>query len=115
MENTVYKIVTAAEWRAACQTGSYKGSLDDQRDGFIHLSTGAQVEGTAARHFSNQHGLLLVAFDVRSLGAQLIFESSRNGDLFPHLYGELPTTLAISEHLMTVEPDGVPRATARTV
>lgn len=107
--NTVYKIVTEAEWRAACRDGTYRGSADDQRDGFIHLSSADQIAGTAARHFLNRDGLIIVAFDARSLGDSLRFEPSRGGALFPHYYGELPTRLALWEKPMIVGNDGVPR------
>ena len=110
MTNTVYKIVSAADWRDACRDGVYRGSVDDRRDGFIHLSTGDQLEGTAERHFLNRDDLLLVAFDAAALGAPLRFEPSRGGALFPHLYGELATGLARWEKPMTVGTDGVPRA-----
>ena len=62
----------------------------DARDGFIHLSSAAQVRDTAARHFAGRPDLLLVAVDAASLGGALRWEPSRNGEPFPHLYGPLP-------------------------
>ena len=62
----------------------------DLRDGFIHFSTAAQVRETAARHFAGAADLLLVAVSTEALGPALTWEPSRGGDLFPHLYGELP-------------------------
>jgi uncharacterized protein (DUF952 family) len=44
----IYKICTAAEWRAAEAAGVYRGSAVDQRDGFIHFSTAKQAPETAA-------------------------------------------------------------------
>ncbi len=85
----VFKIVGAAEWRAAERSGIYAGSADDRRDGFIHLSTAAQVAETASRHFAGRDDLLLVAFDAPGLGPALRWERSRGGALFPHLYGAL--------------------------
>jgi uncharacterized protein (DUF952 family) len=87
---TIYKICTTAAWQAAEQAGLYRGSPLDARDGFIHFSTAAQVAETAAKHFAEQTGLMLVAVDDVALGAALKWESSRGGDLFPHLYGALP-------------------------
>lgn len=104
----VYKILPRAEWEAACTAGSYGGSPDDRRDGFIHLSSAAQLAGTARRHFHGRAGLLLVAFDARMLGAALKWEPSRGGDLFPHLYAELPASLALSAHALDLGSDGVP-------
>jgi uncharacterized protein (DUF952 family) len=88
----VYKITTAAEWREAEASGYFEGSHVDRRDGFIHLSTAAQVEETARRHFAGQADLVLLALDVAALGAPLRYEPSRGGQLFPHLYAPLPVS-----------------------
>ena len=50
----------------------------------------SQAPATAARHYAGQGGLLLVAVDAARLGDALKWEVSRGGELFPHLYGELP-------------------------
>lgn len=110
VSNFVYKIVDEAEWRAAQRSGFYQGSADDRRDGYIHLSFAEQVEGTAARHFKNRNGLLLIAFIAEKLGDALRLERSRGDELFPHLYAELATANALWEHRMIVGDDGVPRA-----
>jgi len=94
----IYKIMPASDWAAAEQTGVFAGSPVDLQDGFIHFSTAGQVEETAAKHFAGQTGLLLIAFDEAELGDKLIFEPSRGGALFPHLYAPLKTALARSVH-----------------
>jgi uncharacterized protein (DUF952 family) len=86
---TIYKICSASAWREAERQGTFRGSADDSRDGFIHFSAPAQVAETARRHFSGQVGLFLVAVDADALGDCLRWESSRNDELFPHLYGQL--------------------------
>ncbi|MGN6750720.1 MAG: DUF952 domain-containing protein [Xanthobacteraceae bacterium] len=86
---TIYKICEQSAWRLAEQAGTYRGSAVDARDGFIHFSTGAQLAGTMAKHFSGQRELLLVAVDAEALGPALKWEPSRGGDLFPHLYAAL--------------------------
>jgi uncharacterized protein (DUF952 family) len=92
----VYKICSAHEWREAVATGTYRGSAVDVRDGFIHLSTGVQLAETLRRHFAGQSDLVLVEVDPAELGDALRWEPSRGGDLFPHLYGALPVSLARS-------------------
>lgn len=109
MSNVVYKIMIEAAWREAQRLGAYRGSPDDLRDGFIHLSYADQIEGTAARHFRGRTGLLLVALAADQLGAALKQETSRGGALFPHLYAELPTSAALWEKPMELGADGVPR------
>jgi len=87
---TIYKICERAQWRAAEAAGQYRGSSVDERDGFIHFSTAAQLAETASKHFAKAANLILVAVDAAVLGAQLRWEPSRGGDLFPHLYAALP-------------------------
>lgn len=91
----VYKIAPRKDWEAAVRSGVYRGSQDDQRDGFIHLSTKSQVSTTLQRHFAGQSDLLLISFEAAALGPALRFETSRGGQAFPHLYGELATALAL--------------------
>jgi uncharacterized protein (DUF952 family) len=86
---TIYKICRPGEWEPAERAGVFRGSSDDHRDGFIHLSTAAQVPGTVERYFSGGSGLVLIAVDADKLGAALKWEPSRGGTLFPHLYGDL--------------------------
>jgi uncharacterized protein (DUF952 family) len=87
---TIYKICERAQWRAAEAAGQFRGSAVDERDGFIHFSTAAQLAETASKHFANASDLMLVAVDSVALGTELKWEHSRGGDLFPHLYGALP-------------------------
>jgi uncharacterized protein (DUF952 family) len=67
----------------------------DLSDGFIHLSTGAQARRTAQLYFGGQDDLVLVAADVARLGDRLKYELSRDGDLFPHLYGPMPLSAVL--------------------
>lgn len=86
----IYHICGREEWAAAQAAGRYSGSSQDAADGFIHFSTAAQIEASAARHRRGQSGLVLLAVDPETLGAALKWEPSRRGEPFPHLYGELP-------------------------
>jgi uncharacterized protein (DUF952 family) len=90
----IYKILSAEAWRAAVAQGRFEGAGVDLADGYIHFSTTAQVEETAAKHFAGQDGLVLVGVDEGKLGDKLVYEVSRGGALFPHLYGPLPTAAA---------------------
>lgn len=104
----ILKLVTRQDWAAALSDGVYRGSPADLRDGFIHFSAPHQVRETAARHFRGASDIVLVAFDEAALGDGLRWEPSRGGDLFPHLYGPLPTSLALSTRLLALADDGVP-------
>jgi uncharacterized protein (DUF952 family) len=84
----VFKVVARTAWEDACRGGAFAGSADDRRDGFIHLSQHHQLAGTLAR--------------------ALRWEPSRGGDLFPHLYGELPAAAAVSVRALVLDAEGVP-------
>ncbi|HEU4985714.1 MAG TPA: DUF952 domain-containing protein [Rhizobiaceae bacterium] len=90
MATLIYKICTTALWRQAKADGIFRGAPIDLDDGYIHFSTAAQVEETAAKHFKGQGDLMLVAVEAEALGSDLRYEVSRGGALFPHLYAPLP-------------------------
>ena len=106
MGGLVYKIVDRDHWAAAAACGRYRGSADDLRDGYVHLSTAAQVRATAARHFAGRAGLVLLAVDPARLGEALRWETSRGGDLFPHLYAPLPARAVVATHELPLAPGG---------
>lgn len=106
MASILYKIVPEAVWRKAQDAGVFEGAAVDLADGYIHFSTASQVRETAARHFAGQTGLLLVAVDAAALGDALVFEPSRGGDLFPHLYAHLPLSAVVWQQPLPLGPDG---------
>jgi uncharacterized protein (DUF952 family) len=87
---TIYKICPNVLWDEAERAGVFRGAPVDARDGFIHFSSAAQVRETVATYFAGAKDLMLIAVDADALGDALKWEPSRGGDLFPHLYGELP-------------------------
>ena len=85
----IYKIFRRPEWNLMRLRSETFGAPVDLADGYIHFSTAAQVAETAARHFSSDSDLVLVACDADRLGPDLRWEVSRGGLLFPHLYRAL--------------------------
>lgn len=107
-QSFVYKILPRSDWEAAVAKGSFAGSADDVRDGFVHLSAASQLSGTAAKYFGGQTDLLLVSFLANDLGPTLKWEKSRGGALFPHLYSELPADKAKRVIELTLDEAGIP-------
>ena len=103
---TVYKICSRGDWAAAEAEGRYDGSADDRRDGFIHLSARDQLEATAAKYFADADDLLLLAIDGKTLGPALRWEPSRDGALFPHLYGTFTPGAVSARWSLPLGPDG---------
>lgn len=105
----IYKILPRAEWTTAQAAGVFTGSAVDLADGYIHFSTGAQAAETARRHFAGKADLVVLAIEADDLGAALVWEASRGGDLFPHLYGHLPVASVLAVSDAPLAQDGVPQ------
>ena len=83
--------MTAAEIQADFERERvFRGAPVDITDGYIHLSTGEQLESTIAKHFAGQSDLMIAEVDLLLLGDAIRWETARGGALFPHLYAELP-------------------------
>ena len=85
-----FKILTAHQWAAFERDGVFTGALVDLADGYIHLSTSGQLDETLAKHFAGQENLVVAEIDLDALGETVRWETSRGGQLFPHIYGVLP-------------------------
>lgn len=103
----IYKIFRSHEWQALQTQGNTNGAPIDIADGYIHFSTASQVRETADKYFVNIAGLYLAAVDIDTLGSDVVWEVSRGGAKFPHLYACLwlsdvvwclPMTLAEGRH-----------------
>jgi uncharacterized protein (DUF952 family) len=103
----IYKICPAASWDEAVGAGVFAGAAIDLSDGYIHFSTTEQARETAAKHFTGQSGLVLVAVSAEALGPALRWEPSRGGALFPHLYALLPVSAAIWVKPLPLGADGM--------
>lgn len=99
---TAFKILTAAQWAQFQADNVFKGAPVDLADGYIHLSTQDQVQGTLDKHFAGQEGLVIAEVDLAYVQDQIKWETSRGGALFPHIYGELPMN-AIIGHLTQIK------------
>ena len=85
----IYKIFRASEWAEMQAAGETAGAPIDVADGYIHFSTPNQAAETAAKYFAGMAGLVLLAVETDAMGADLKWEPSRDGALFPHLYRAL--------------------------
>ena len=83
---------------ATMSGGHYRTGDVAQRDadGYIHLSTAEQLETTIAKYFAGQVGLMIAEVDLVQLGDKVRWEPARGGDLFPHIYAELPIHAVVS-------------------
>jgi uncharacterized protein (DUF952 family) len=101
-----YKVLTGAQMAALEADGTFAGAPVDLADGYIHLSTAAQLDETVAKHFAGQDDLHVAAVDLPVLGDVAIWEESRGGQLFPHIYAALPLSAVIAYGALERDDDG---------
>ncbi len=101
----IYKILTNAQWLALQEDGTTKGAPIDLQDGFIHFSSAMQCAETAEKHFAGQTDLWLLGVEEDDVET-VVWEKSRGGQLFPHLYGELPLNKVSWALPLPLEEDG---------
>lgn len=104
-----YKVLTAAQMAMLETDGTFAGAPVDLADGYIHLSTAAQLTETVDKHFAGQTDLHVVAVDLGAFGATLKWEESRGGQRFPHLYEPLLLETAIAYGPLHRSDDGTVR------
>ncbi len=93
---TAYKVLTADQMAALEADGSFAGAPVDLADGYVHLSTFAQLTETVDKHFAGQDDLHVAEVDLDALGDAVKWEPSRGGQLFPHLYAPLPLDAVVA-------------------
>ena len=103
---TAYKVLTGDEMATLERDGTFPGAPADRQDGYIHLSTAEQLTETVDKHFAGQTELHVAAVDLGSFGTSLKWESSRGGQLFPHLYGPLLLETVIAYGPLVRDGDG---------
>lgn len=89
MTQTLYRVLSRADWQQTLTAGSVPRSAPDERDGFVHLSTSDTVLGTANLYFDVAAQPVVLEICSASLGGALRWEpvAHREHQLFPHLYG----------------------------
>ena len=103
---TAYKVLTSEQMDELLGQRRFAGAPVDLADGFIHLSTATQLAETVARHFAGQSGLQIAAVDLSLLGDAVRWEPSRGGQLFPHIYAELPLAAVVAHGPLGYSADG---------
>jgi uncharacterized protein (DUF952 family) len=101
----LFHLLDAAEWEQALEAGRYAPS-SLAREGFIHLSTEAQLLGTATKWFAGRDRLCVLELASDRLLAELRYEPV--GDQrFPHLYGGLNLDAVVEVGTLSRGADGV--------
>ncbi|MGO8657714.1 DUF952 domain-containing protein, partial [Rhizobium ruizarguesonis] len=64
------------------------------------------VERRGDMDFAGKSGMLLIAVDGGGFSDKLVFEPSRGGDLFPHIYADLPLATVLWEAPLPLDEAG---------
>lgn len=102
-----YKVLTGEQMASMQRDADFAGAPVDLADGYIHLSTRAQLTETVDKHFAGQSDLWVAAVDLRLLGDAVKWEPSRGGQLFPHIYGSLPMSAVAAYGPLQRDDDGL--------
>ncbi|KQT32701.1 hypothetical protein ASG29_13295 [Sphingomonas sp. Leaf412] len=104
---TAYKVLTAEQLSTLERDGRFGGAPVDLADGYIHLSTAAQLTDTVARHFAGQDDLHVAAVDLSAYAADTVrWEEARGGQSFPHLYDVLLLDTVVAYGPLERDGDG---------
>lgn len=100
----IFHIADPALWH--CSKETYKPAAFD-KEGFIHCSTAAQIDGTLRKHFAGIDQVLLLAIDTNAERDYIRFEDLYgSGQEFPHLYRPLPVTSVLDTFLLRRSVNG---------
>ena len=110
-QTRVYKILSAPDW-AEAETLGYTRTALDEGDGYVHLSTRAQVAETLTLHYPGQANVRLLEYIVEEMSGPVRWEESRGGQLFPHLYSTLRINAAKRRWVLSLDADGIPELPA---
>ena len=100
----VFKVCEEDDWEITKNEDLFLGSKADRRDGFIHFSTSEQLEETLEKYFKSKSPLYLL--EVKTDELELVWEISRNNQLFPHLYSPLPLDMVSRVYRIFIDDEG---------
>lgn len=97
----LFHVVEREVWEEALREGGYRWStrgVTVEDEGFVHLSTAEQVQGTLQRFYDGLDPLVVLVVDPELTEAEIRLE-----DGFFHSYGELPIPSVVD--VVTVPAD----------
>ena len=84
----VYRILHSDEWDDFKRKKVFHGNDLDKKSGYIHLSDKKQLKKTINIYFKKKK-VVILKIDIEKLKEKIIWETSRGGEKFPHLYDSL--------------------------
>ncbi len=95
MTGIVFHLAEPSHWSADAPTYNPPSV---EKEGFVHCSTWEQLLGVASAFYPGRDDLVLLTIDAGLLdeGTVVYEDLYGHGDLFPHIYGPLPTSAVVS-------------------
>jgi uncharacterized protein (DUF952 family) len=106
---SIYRLITLADWQRAQASGQIETTASDLASGFMHLSPRREVLASADAYFQIEQAPLALRFDPERFGADLKWEivTHRGGVRFPHLYAEhIPSSAVLDTEELSVNAMG---------
>jgi uncharacterized protein (DUF952 family) len=84
----IYHIVLPEVWEDFKNREFYRAeSLETE--GFIHCSFADQLDAVLERYYAGAEKVLILTVDAEKLKSKLVAEPSTDGEIYPHIYGEI--------------------------
>lgn len=105
-QDFIFHLVPDREWKSSKKNSRYEPqSIEDE--GFIHCSTGNQIEDTANRLFKGERKLLLLVINATLVEPEIKYEEDKTtGEVYPHIYGPLNPDAIVDNIRLIPEEDG---------
>lgn len=102
----LFHITTRNDWKEYQRNGIYEPESFEE-EGFIHCSTGSQLEDTANRFFDDKTEILLLVIDASMIREDLKYEKDGDtGEKFPHIHAPLNSNAVIDKIDIKAENNG---------
>ena len=100
----IFHLISRGDWGGA-SGGQHWSPPSLADEGFIHCSKDHdQVLRVMQRLYAGRADMLVLEVETDKLTSSLVWEPSRSGEIYPHIYGPLNLDAAIS--VSEVQPDG---------
>lgn len=105
-DDILFHVTTQEDWKQNQKGGLYRPeSLEEE--GFIHCSSGSQLEETANRIYGDKDQILLLVIDASRIREDVKYEKDvETGQKFPHIYAPLNVNAVIDKIEIHAEKDG---------
>jgi len=105
-EELIFHLVTEKDWKEYKNNSVYSPqSLET--DGFIHCSSGEDIQEIANRYFKSRDDVLLLVINTTLVDREIKYEKDQELDKeFPHIYGSINTGAVVDRIHLAPEANG---------